>query len=130
MENEPMSFIRPTSSASPFTTSTAFNTKGPTAFNQSWMTVTGTNPPVASLSGSAIANTAWSSTGGSGRVYYENHDHYELAAHTYYTSYQVFVASIDECMAAGDEFKLLIYTAYTTPADTSVSRTNIIRTGF
>ena len=130
MEDKSMSYIRPTSSASPFATSTAFNTQGPTAFNQSWMTVTGSAPPVASLSGSAVANTGWSGASNSGRIYFENNDHYEQSAASYYTSFQVYVSSIDELIAGGNSFKHLYDSLSVPTADTANSRTNIIRTGF
>ena len=130
MEDKPMSYIRPANSASPFATSTAFNTQGPTAFNQTWMTVTGSAPPVASLSGSAVANTGWSGSSNSGRRYFANHDNYEHSAASYYTSFQVYVASIDELIAGGNSFKHLYDSLSVPTADTANSRTNIIRTCF
>lgn len=127
-----MTFIKPTgtSSKSPFATSTAFNANGPTAFSQSWMSVTGSSPPVASLSGSAIAITGWSGVTHPGRIYFENNDHYDLSANCYYTNFQVYSASIDELIAGGNTFKHLVDSLSVAPADTANSRTNIIRTGF
>jgi hypothetical protein len=123
-----MTFVHKTVSHSPFTTSTAYNGYGATAFNEPWITVTGTTPPTATLTGDAIGMTGFSASSASGRIWFTNSDYLEQSASAYYTSFQVYVASIDECIASGSSFS---HSRVSTPAaDTANSRTNIFRTGF
>jgi len=126
-----MTFIKPTGdSKSPFATSTTFGSNGATAFDQPWVSVTQSTRPVAQLGGSAIAITGWSGSAGSGRIYYENNNYYELSSSSYFSYFQLYSASIDELIAGGNSFKTLVDSLASAPADTANSRTNIIRTGF
>ena len=121
-----MSFTQSTTTKSPFATSTAYNSYGATSFSQTWLTVTGTAPPVATMSGQGIAVTGFS--GGYGRVYFTNNNYYEQSAASYYTSNQVYVASIDELIASGNSFS---HVGVSSPyANTTRSRTNIFRLGY
>ena len=121
-----MTYTQSTTTKSPFTTSTAFNAYGATSFNQNWISVAGTSPPVASMSGQGIAVTGFS--GGYGRVYFTNNNHYEQSAASYYGTGQVLVASIDELIASGNSFS---HVGVANPfADTTRSRTNIFRLGY
>ena len=121
-----MSFTQSTDTKSPFATSTAFNIQGATSYNESWITVTGTTPPVASVKGKALAVTGIS--GGYGRLYFANNNYYEQSAAAFYASNQVYVASIDECIASGDSFSHVLQNFGT--VDTSRSRTNIFKIGY
>jgi hypothetical protein len=120
-----MSFTKSTNTKSPFATSTAFNQYGATSYNQSWISTAGTWV-TATVKGKALAQTGI--TGGYGRLYFENNNYYEQSAAAFYASNQVFVASIDECLATGNSFKHLgINFGY---VNTTQSRTNILRLGY
>lgn len=121
-----MSFTKGTTTKSPFATSTAWNIYGATSFSESWVTVTGSTPPVATINGKGLAMTGIS--GGYSRLYFENNNYYEQSAAAYYTSNQVYVASIDECIASGNSFKHLGLSFGT--VDTDRSRTNIFKIGY
>lgn len=123
-----MSYTKSTNTKSPFATSTTYNTKGATAFTEDWITITGTAPPVASISGEGIAMTAYTSSSASGRVYFTNNNHLEQSAHVYFTSFQVYVASIDECIAGGDTFSHT-HQGGSVTADSN-SRTHIFKVGY
>ena len=122
-----MSFTQSTTTKSPFSTSTAYNTRGPTAFNEDWITVTGTAPPVATISGQGVAMTGFSASSASGRVYFTNNDYLEQSANAYYTSFQVYVASIDECIASGNTFS---HSRVSYPNADANSRTHIFKVGY
>jgi hypothetical protein len=121
-----MSFTQSTDTKSPFATSTAFDKRGATAYTENWITVTGTAPPVASVKGQGLAVTGIS--GGYGRLYFANNNYYEQSAAAFFASNQVYVASIDECIASGGSFSQVL-SSYSS-VDTSRSRTNIFRIGY
>lgn len=120
-----MSYTQSIDTKSPFATSTAFNSYGATAYTETWITVSG-NWPVATMNGKGIAMTGIS--GGYGRLYFENNDYYEQSASAYFASNQVFVSSIDECIASGNSFKHLGINF--SSVNTTRSRTNIFRVGY
>lgn len=124
-----MSFKKSTESKSPFTTSTSYNTRGATAFNESWVTVSGTTPPVASISGQGIAMASTPVTTGSDRVYFTNSNYLEQSSHCYYSFFQTYVTSIDEAIASGDTFSFSGVTNADN-LDATVSRTHIFKVGY
>ena len=124
-----MSFKKSTDTKSPFTTSTSYNTRGAIAFNESWVTVTGTTPPVASINGQGIAVACTPVTTGSDRVYFTNNNYLEQSSQCYFSHYQLFVTSIDECIASGNTFSFS-GVGNADDLDTAVSRTHIFRVGY
>ena len=114
-----MTFIKPTSNYSPFSTSTAFSSTGATAYNQAWISVSGVT---ATIGGKGLSTTAGQASGLS-RYYYNNHNDYALSGMLYYTSGQCLCNSSDEAICVDNSFQLLNVGTM----DTTVSRSNIIK---
>jgi len=126
-----MSYTQATTSKSPFTTSTAYNTRGATAFDQNWVTVTGTAPPVATISGTGIGMGCHvSSFTGSDRIYFFGANHWDLSGHTYYLGGQNYSTSQDEYISiAGNTFTTVSRGGYSS-GDSVNSRTHIFKLGY
>lgn len=120
-----MSYIIPTGgNSNPFATSTAFAVNGPTAFSEPWVaTSTSSGYRTASLSGQAVGNCALQTTSGTTRFYFLNHNVYVQSAHAYYTSFQTYVESSDECIATDSSFT----TSIKASIDTTTARVNLIK---
>ena len=126
-----MSYTQSTTTKSPFTTSTAYNSRGATAFNEDWVTVTGTAPPVATISGVGIGMGCHvSSSSGSDRIYFANSDYEDLSGHTYYSNYQLFATSQDEYISISSSSFTTVSHRGASSGDTSTSRTNIFKIGY
>ena len=126
-----MSFTQATTSKSPFTTSTAYNTRGATAFNENWVTVTGTAPPVATISGTGIGMGCHvAASVGSDRIYFDGSNHWDLSGHTYYTGGQNYSTSQDEYISIAGNTFTTVSRRGASAGDTNVSRTHIFKLGY
>ena len=115
----------------PFATSTSYNGRGPLSFNEDWITVTGTAPPVATIVGTGISVSGVVGNARAGRIYYNGRNHLETSAHAYWTTNQVDCSSIDECICAGNSFSLVrAQGPWPTMLDVNNSRTHIFKVGF
>lgn len=119
-----MSFIQPTSDASPFATSTSYTSTGANTYSQNWISTSFSAGWTASISGRAIATNA--AQGNLQRYYWDIATNYPQSGQTYYTFFQAYASSSDECIAVGNTFKLVTNASL----DTATGRTNIIRVGF
>ena len=120
-----MSYTRPTGgTSSPFATSTTCTSTGASAYSQTWVSTSYSYGWIASISGRGIATNA--AQGNLQRYYWTSANNYPQSGQTYYTYYQAYVANSDECIDAGNSFKL----ATNASLDTSTGRTNIMRVDF
>ena len=126
-----MTYTQSTTTKSPFTTSTSYNSAGATSFSENWVTVTGTAPPVATISGVGIGMGCHvSSSLGSDRIYFANSNYDDLSGHTYYASYQLFTTSQDEYISISSSSFTTVSRRGASAGDTATSRTNIFKIGY
>jgi hypothetical protein len=119
-----MTYVIPTGGKSPFTTSTNYTSTGADTYTQSWVSTSFSSGWIATVSGRAIATNA--AQGYLSRYYWNNANNLPQSGQMYYTTYQAYVACVDECIDAGNTFKL----GNVSGLETATGRTNIMRVGF
>jgi hypothetical protein len=120
-----MSYTRPTGGTnSPFATSTTYTTTGASAYSQTWVSTSFSSGWIASISGRGIATNA--AQGNLQRYYWNSANNFPQSGQAYYTFYQSFVASSDECIDVGNSFQLSVDASL----DSATGRTNIMRVSF
>lgn len=120
-----MSYTKPTgATSSPFATSTNYTSTGADTYSQTWVSTSYSNGWIATVSGRGIVTNA--AQGNLQRYYWTSASNYPQSGQTYYTYYQAYVASSDECIDVGNGFKL----ATDASLDTATGRTNIMRVSF
>ena len=117
-----MSFIRNSQSINSMNTSTTMGADGPTAYKFPWATESSGTTTVDAEN--SIANGAFSATtGGAYEMHWSTATQRAQNGSYFYTTSQVLTSSVDECIANGTSFSLVMPSA----CDTTVSRAQIWR---
>lgn len=110
--------------SSPFATSTTYTVTGASTYSQNWISTSYSLGWIATISGTAIGVNACQ--GDLARYYWNSANNFPQSGHSFYTTFQAYVAGCDECIDAGSTFKL----ANVSGLDTTTGRTNFLRLGF